>query len=73
MVINADIKLENVFVPSENKLTHATNFATGTKTVLESSRLLIAWMIAGVAVGAYEAAVKYTLERRQFGKQIAHF
>jgi alkylation response protein AidB-like acyl-CoA dehydrogenase len=30
-------------------------------------------MIAGVAVGAYEAALKYCLTRHQFGKPIAKF
>ena len=30
-------------------------------------------MIAGVACGAYEAALRYTLKRKQFGKPIAQF
>lgn len=30
-------------------------------------------MIAGLASGAYEAALKYTLERKQFGRPIAQF
>jgi alkylation response protein AidB-like acyl-CoA dehydrogenase len=30
-------------------------------------------MIAGVAAGAYEAALKYCLERKQFGKPLAKF
>lgn len=71
MVQNADIDMKDVFVPDHNKLTHAKNFATGTNVILESSRLGVAWMIAGVACGAYEAALKYTLKRKQFGKPIA--
>ena len=73
MVENADIKMKDVFVPNKNKLTHAKNFATGTNVILESSRLGVAWMIVGVACGAYEAALKYALQRKQFGKPIAKF
>ena len=53
----------NVFVPDNNKLAKATDFATGTNVILESSRLGVAWLIAGVGCGAYEAALKYCLER----------
>lgn len=73
MVQNADIELKDVFVPTENKLTHSKDFATGTNVVLEQSRLGVAWMIAGVAAGAYEAALKYCLSRKQFGKPLAKF
>jgi len=73
MVQNADIELKNVFVPTKNKLTKSKDFATGTNVILEASRLSIGWMIAGVAAGAYEAALKYTLNRHQFGKPIASF
>jgi glutaryl-CoA dehydrogenase len=52
-------------------LTKAKNFATGTNKILESSRLGIAWMISGLASGAYEAAVRYAINRKQFGKPIA--
>jgi len=41
--------------------------------ILESSRLGVAWMICGLACGAYEAALKYTLNRKQFGRPIAGF
>ena len=55
--------MKNVFVPDHNKLEKATNFATGAAKILESSRLGIAWMCVGVAAGAYEAALRYTLNR----------
>jgi len=73
MVQNADIEMTDVFVPGKNKLTKSKDFATGTNAVLEASRMGVAWMIAGVAAGAYEAALKYCLERKQFGKSIAKF
>ena len=73
MVANADIELKDVFVPTKNKLTKSKDFLTGTNVILEASRLTVAWMIVGVAAGAYEAALKYTLKRKQFGKPIASF
>jgi alkylation response protein AidB-like acyl-CoA dehydrogenase len=72
-VQNADIDMKDVFVPDNNKLTKATDFATGTNVILESSRLGVAWMVAGVGCGAYEAALKYCLKRNQFGRPIAKF
>jgi acyl-CoA oxidase len=64
MVQNTDIEMSDVFVPDENKLTHANDFATGTNAVLESSRLSVAWLAAGCAAGAYEAALRYCLNRK---------
>lgn len=70
MVQNADIELKDCFVPDMNKLTHAKDFSS-TNLILEFSRLMVGWLAAGNAVGAYEAALKYTLERKQFGRPIA--
>lgn len=53
MVQNADITMSDCFVPIKNKLTHSKDFATGTNKILESSRLAVGWMAAGIAVGAY--------------------
>ncbi len=41
--------------------------------VLDGGRISIAALSLGIAKGAYEAAVKYALEREQFGKPIARF
>ena len=73
IVQNADITMQDVFVPDNMKLTHAKDFGTGTNAILEPSRLFVAWMIAGLATGAYEAALKYCLKRKQFGVPIAKF
>ena len=70
-VQNGDLTFTDCFVPDRNKLTHAVDFATGTNRILEASRLIIGWTAAGVAAGAYEAAIKYTTKRVQFGKPIA--
>jgi glutaryl-CoA dehydrogenase len=61
---SADIFLENVFVPDHNKLEKATDFATGANLILEHSRIKVCWIAAGIAAGAYEAALKYALDRQ---------
>ena len=57
MVQNADVYLDNVFVPDHNKLAKATDFATGTNKILEHSRIKVIWGAVGCAAGAYEAAL----------------
>ena len=64
MVQNADIYLENVFVPDHNKLAKATDFATGTNKILEHSRIKVCWGAVGCAAGAYEAALRFTMNRK---------
>jgi glutaryl-CoA dehydrogenase len=59
-VQNADITLDKVFVADKDRLIKATDFASGTKEVLMHSRIFVAWMAAGMAAGACEAAFKYT-------------
>ncbi|MFD1715640.1 acyl-CoA dehydrogenase family protein [Amnibacterium flavum] len=70
IVQNADIVLENVRVPESNRLQNANSFRDTAK-VLRLTRAEVAWAAVGNAIGAYEAAVKYTGERIQFGKPIA--
>lgn len=63
--------MKDVFVPDHNKMNNCRDFATSTNAILETSRLAVAWKVAGVAAGAYEAALQYCLNRKQFGKPIA--
>ncbi|MFF9563389.1 acyl-CoA dehydrogenase family protein [Leifsonia sp. NPDC014704] len=70
IVQNADITLENVVVPESLRLQNAYSFKD-TARVLRLTRAEVAWAAVGVAVGAYEAALRYTKERVQFGKPIA--
>ena len=44
-----------------------------TLQVLDAGRIGIAALSVGLAQGAYEAATRYTAERRQFGRTIASF
>lgn len=71
-VWQAEIKLENVRVPTEARLEHAKSFKD-TAAVLTSTRYGIAWEAIGPAIASYEAAVQYAKERVQFGKPIANF
>jgi glutaryl-CoA dehydrogenase len=70
IVQNADITLENVRVPESLRLQNANSFRD-TAAVLRLTRAEVAWSAVGVAVGAYEAALRYAKERVQFGKPIA--
>lgn len=70
MVQNADIELEGVRVPESHRLQGASSFRD-TARVLRLTRAEVAWSAVGVMVGAYEAAVRYTTERVQFGRPIA--
>ena len=71
-VMNGDIKLENVRIPVENRLEKVRSFKDAAK-VLMIGRTGVAWEAAGAASGAYDAALKYAMEREQFGKPIAAF
>lgn len=71
-VHQAQITMEQVRVPAENRLALSRSFAD-TNTVLAKSRQTVAWEALGHAVGAYDAAVTYALRREQFGKPLARF
>lgn len=68
-VQNADITLTDVIVPEENRLQEANSFRD-TARVLRFTRAEVSWAAVGLAIGAYEAAVRYAAERVQFGKPI---
>jgi butyryl-CoA dehydrogenase len=68
-----ELIFEDVEVPEENLLgTEGRGFINFMKT-LDAGRIGIAALSLGVAQGAFEEALKYTTERRQFGKRIAEF
>jgi len=68
----ADIVLDNVRVPEENRLPGARSFKD-TGKVLAATRSTCAWAALGHATSAYDTALRYALERRQFGKPLASF
>ena len=69
IVQNADITFTDMVVPEANRLQNGNSFRE-TAAVLRLTRAEVAWAAVGNSVGAYEAAVKYTSERVQFGKTI---
>jgi alkylation response protein AidB-like acyl-CoA dehydrogenase len=71
-VQNALITLEDVRVPEENRLQEAHSFRD-TANVLRMTRAGVAWSAVGCARGAYEHALRYAMDRTQFGKKIVEF
>ncbi len=71
-VWQADINLDGVRVPLENRLEHARTFKDTAK-VLTATRYGVAWEAIAHAVACYEAALTYAKQRVQFGKPIANF
>jgi hypothetical protein len=60
-------------VPKENLLgTPGSGFIDALK-ILDGGRISIAALAVGMAQGAYEAALQYAKQRKQFGKPIAEF
>jgi glutaryl-CoA dehydrogenase len=68
----ADIDLVDVTVPAANLLPGATSFKA-TARVLKATRASCAWSALGHAVAAYDAALTYTSQRKQFGKPLVSF
>ena len=69
---NAEIKLENCRIPASNRLEKARSFKD-TAVVLANTRFGVAWEGVGHAQAAYEMALRYSQERKQFGKPIAGY
>ena len=71
-VWQADITLDNVPVPAENRLPGARSFRD-TSRVLATTRATCAWAALGHATSAYDTALRYAQQRRQFGQPLAGF
>ncbi|WDF69583.1 acyl-CoA dehydrogenase family protein [Sphingobacterium oryzagri] len=72
IVQNGLITMTDCLIPESDRLPLANSFKDTAK-VLQMTRAGVAWMAVGCARGAYENALAYTLERKQFGKPIASF
>ncbi|TFD69405.1 acyl-CoA dehydrogenase family protein [Cryobacterium ruanii] len=72
IVQNATITLDNVVVAERDRLPGATSFRD-TNRLLTNSRVWVGWQTVGLQFAAYDCALRYALERRQFGKPIASF
>jgi len=69
----AEVVMESCLVPDSHCLgTEGEGFVQAL-TILDGGRISIAALGLGVARGAYRTALRYTQERRQFGRPIASF
>jgi glutaryl-CoA dehydrogenase len=72
VVQNGLITLKDCRVPEADRLQNANSFKDCGK-VLRMTRTGVAWFAVGCAMGAYEHALRYAFERKQFGKPIGGF
>ena len=72
MMQNAHLTLEGVRVPESMRL-HNVNSFRDVAAMLRAMRSDVAWIATGIAAGAFEAALRYVTERRQFGRTLGSF
>jgi len=72
VVQNGLITLKDCRVAEANRLQSANSFRD-TARVLRMTRYAVGWMSTGCQMGAYEHALAYAMERKQFGKPLAAF
>jgi len=70
--VTGELVFDNVIVPKENVFPNIKGLK-GPLMCLNSARYGIAWGAIGAAMDCYDAALRYSLERKQFGKPIASF
>ncbi|MDC0189439.1 acyl-CoA dehydrogenase family protein [Flavobacteriales bacterium] len=70
--VTGELIFENVKVPKENLLPGKDGLGAPLGC-LDSARYGIAWGAIGAAMDCYDTALRYSLERHQFGKPIASF
>jgi alkylation response protein AidB-like acyl-CoA dehydrogenase len=69
----AELIFEDCFVPAENMVGREGHGFQDAMRILDGGRISIAALSLGMAEGAYGAALKYSKERKQFGKPISEF
>lgn len=72
----AEVIFQDCFVPDANVVGGEAGVGKGFQQamqILDGGRISIASLGLGIAVGAYEASVKYAKERQQFGQPISQF
>ncbi len=70
--VTGELIFDNVKVPKENILPGVKGLR-GPLKCLNSARYGIAWGVVGAACDCYDTALRYSLERKQFGKPLAAF
>ena len=69
----AELIFEDCRIPDANRLGNVGDGFIQAMKILDGGRISIAALSLGIAKGAYEASVKYSKERQQFGQPIANF
>jgi len=69
----AEMIFDNCRLPASHVLGVVGEGFIQSMKILDGGRISIASLALGIAKGAYEASVKYSKERHQFGQPIAHF
>ena len=69
----AELIFDNCRIPKENILGNIGDGFIQAMKVLDGGRISIAALSLGIAKGAYQAALKYSKERKQFGRSISSF
>ena len=70
--ITGELVFEDVRVPKANVLPNVQGLK-GPLSCLSKARYGIAWGAVGAALDCYDSALRYSMEREQFGKPIAGF
>ena len=69
----AELIFDNCRIPDANRLGEVGDGFIQSMKILDGGRVSIGALSLGIAKGAYEAALKYSKVRRQFGKAISEF
>ncbi len=69
----AELVFDNCSIPDENRLGEVGEGFIQSMKILDGGRISIGALSLGISKGAYEAALKYSKEREQFGKPISSF
>ena len=69
----AEVIFEDCKLPPEGLLGQEGHGFIDSLKVLDGGRISIAALAVGIAQGAFDAALAYSQQRRQFGKQISEF
>jgi alkylation response protein AidB-like acyl-CoA dehydrogenase len=69
----AELIFDNCRIPDANRLGEIGQGFIQAMKILDGGRISIGALALGIAKGAYEASLKYSKERYQFGKAISEF
>ena len=69
----AELVFDNCRIPGSNRLGEVGEGFVQCMKILDGGRISIAALSLGIAKGAFDAALKYSKERKQFGKSISSF